>query len=188
MPVLLIARVEQSKEKHSFHQTLVSEIQKLLELSLYGRIHSEITAALNTELSLWHSIWQSQHQHTSAFSVLVEGERKAKVFDWSMQRRLAPPKHPGCTQLCSRKDTGLSAAAGRSQEGRLRRVGLPFRSPSPACTAIKRTKSRSEQSAIVSPSSPPRRVNFRERPVAEPRLKLLGSGFPTFVSTAFPSP
>lgn len=105
-----------------------------------------------------------------------------------MQRCLAPPKHPSCTQLCSRKDTGLSAAAGRSQEGRLRRVGLPFRSPSLACTAIKRTKSRWEQSAIVSPSSPLRRADFRERPVAEPRLKLLGSGFPTFVATAFPSP
>lgn len=39
---------------------------------------------------------------------------------------------------CSRKDTGLFEVAERSLEGRLHKVGLPFRSPSLACTAIKK--------------------------------------------------
>lgn len=89
-----------------------------------------------------------------AFYVSVAGESKSKT--WTNPYRDGPvrswvltpvwlsqnTKIPLSLISCSRKDTGLFEAAERSQEGRLHKVGLPFHSPSLACTVTRDTETQ----------------------------------------------
>lgn len=100
------------------------------------------------------------HHHSDIYVgflyVLVAGERKSQTSthphikmaqsdygSWvfcNSPKTLPPPPlpiKPFSLQSYSKKDTGLFEVAERSQAGRLRKVGLPFHSPSLACTAIK---------------------------------------------------
>lgn len=131
----------------------VSEIQNLLKKSLYGKNSQWIIAVFIPKWTfpMWHHHSDIESIHMLLY-VFVAGERKCKtltnldrldltfarswVLDlmWLFQNT----KIPLSLLSCSRKDTGLFEVAERSPEGRLHKVGLPFHSPSLACTAIKK--------------------------------------------------
>jgi hypothetical protein len=81
MAALLTPRVQvqQSTVDYSFYQTIVSKTQKLMEMSLCRRIHSEIMAVLIPDVFLLHDNFNTG-KYTCAFSILVAEQRKTQAF------------------------------------------------------------------------------------------------------------